>query len=164
MRSTISVVFTLSFTSGEWVSEEVGWALTNTPVCRWSGNGISATWIGHTRIPWRFRLAPTFLEGITYVTRQTFTDGVVTFDKALGVDATHSNTRVSTLLANASFVAWAVSVNGTFRSAVWRGSKVTWLTHTGCITILVFAESVASTWVRVTRINDHSLSSHFRNY
>ena len=94
-------------------------------------------------------------EWIPFITQVTLADGVVVVDRAGGVCATNSGTRILTLLSDASQVGRTLLVD----RALWlalnvRVSLKTRQTRTGRRLVSFIAHSVGATRRRVARIND----------
>ena len=93
-------------------------------------------------------------EGITDISRQTGTDGVVVDDATLGVEATDSGTGIDTVLVDTGEAGDAVAVDDTLRSAAAVGvAEVVWpaATDTGAAPHL--SVSIGTTGVGIAGIS-----------
>lgn len=92
-------------------------------------------WVNRVRSNDCFRNERAARERITSVASRTVTDCIMIDCLASGIVTTGSNTGVTALVLDTSFVAWAFGIQDTFRSTIWWGTNVTWKTSTGLITI-----------------------------
>jgi len=92
-----------------------------------------------------FRDERTSRERITSVASWTVTDCIVVDCLTSGIVATGSNTGITALVLDTSFIAWAFGIQNTFRSTVWWGTNVAWQTSAGLIAIDFSALSIGAT-------------------
>ena len=151
-NGTVSVIFTLSFAFNKRITKKVWFTFTDTPVSRHPSISITSTRVRNTGISWGFRFFLAIGERITDVACQTLADSIVIFDVAFCVFTTDANTGIFTLFPNTSQRVGTISIDLTFRPAIGWWAEIAFFAHTGCIAILIFAEGISPTWVRITRI------------
>ena len=150
MVGALSVDETLWSAANIWVTNMFWDASTGSSLSSCSALCISSTRrriarVNRVRSDDGFRNERAARERITSVASRTVTDCIMIDCLASGIVTTGSNTGVTALVLDTSFVAWAFGIQDTFRSTVWWGTNVAWETSAGLITIDFSALGIGAT-------------------